>query len=444
MDAAKAKEIYDNDRKHVIHSWSIQTKLTPIVFEKAEGSWFWDASGKKYLDMASQLVNSNIGHQHPKVVKAIQEQAARYCFTAPGIAAEPRSTLAKKLSEITPKGINRFFFTNAGADANENAIKIAKMATGKQKVIARYRSYHGATYGAISVTGDPRRPPVEPGVPGIIRVLDPYCYRCPFGQKRESCHLECAKHFEEVIMYENPATIAAFIMETVTGSNGVFVPPVEYMKEVRRICTENKILLICDEVMAGFGRTGTWFAVENFGIEPDILTMAKGINSGYVPLGAVGLSDEVAVAIEDKFLYCGLTYSGHPLACAAAVATIDAYKDEKIIENAAAQGEYLKTLLAKMKDKHPSVGDVRSIGLFGVIEFVKNRETKEPLVPWNGSGESMTKVAKFLSDQGLYMYIRWNYMFIVPPCIIKKEELDFAFAAIDKAIDIADGYVESK
>lgn len=437
-----SKNTFADDRKHVLHSWSVQTKLNPMVVEKAEGVYFWNDEGKKFLDMASQLVNSNIGHQHPKVVKAIQDQAAKLCFVAPGIAVEPRSTLAKMLSEVCPPQINRFFFTNAGAEANENAVKIARAATGRQKIIARYRSYHGATYGAISLTGDPRRPPVEPGMPGVVRVLDPYCYRCPFGQTAGKCKLECASHIEEVIQYENPSTVAAIIIETVTGSNGVFIPPTAYYKELRRICDKYGILLICDEVMAGFGRTGTWFAVDNFGIQPDILTMAKGINSGYVPLGAVGVSDAVGKAIEDKMLYCGLTYSGHPLACAAAVATISAYKEEKVMENAKARGEHLSKLLAEVKAKHKSVGDVRNIGLFGVIELVKNRQTREPIVPWNSTGEVNAEMAKVYAEGGLYVYHRWNYVFVVPPCIITDEQLDYAFTVFDKALTVADRYSE--
>lgn len=437
-DVNKRSETYQNDRKHVLHSWSVQSKLNPLVVNKAEGVYFWDERGKQYIDMASQLVNSNIGHQHPKVVAAIKEQADKLCYIAPSFANEARSTLAKMLSEITPKSINKFFFTNGGADANENAIKMARMATGKFKIISRYRSYHGATYGAIALTGDPRRPPVEPGIPGVIKVMDPYCYRCSFGQKQETCSLECAKHIEETILYENPDTIAAICIEGITGSNGIFIPPQAYMKKLREICDKYNILLISDEVMSGFGRTGKWFAVDVFGVEPDMITMAKGINSGYVPLGAVGVSDAIAKAIDDKVLYCGLTYSGHPLACAAAIATINAYKEEKIIENAVSMGKFMGELMEKMKQQHLCVGDVRNEGLFGCIELVKDRATKEPLVPWNGSGEVIGKISKSLLDDGIYMYIRWNYMFVVPPLIINEEQMLQAFAAIDKALSIGD------
>lgn len=444
MDKNYKKELdetYIYDRQYVIHSWSVQNKLNPLCVNKAEGVYFWDNSGKKYIDMASQLVNSNIGHQHPKVVQAIKDQADELCFVAPSVATLSRGKLGKMLSEITPPNINKFFFTNGGADANENAIKIARMVTGKSKIISRYRSYHGATYGAISLTGDPRRPVVEPGIPGVLKVFDPYCYRCSFGHTKETCHNECLTHIEEVILYENPSTIAAMIIEPIVGSNGLIIPSKEYMVGLRKICDKYNMLLISDEVMSGFGRTGEWFGINNFGVEPDIITMAKGINSGYIPLGAVGVSDSIAKEIDDKYLPCGLTYSGHPLACAAAVATIQAYKDEKLIENAKNMGEVSMKLMLEMKDKHKCVGDVRNQGLFGVIELVKNRATREPIVPWNGTGDAMTEVGKILLEENIYLYHRWNYMFICPPIIINEEQLKEAFKGIDKALTAADKYV---
>jgi len=438
-----SQNVYKDDRDYIIHSWSVQAKNNPIVFSEAKGCYFFDETGKKYLDMASQLVNLNIGHQHPKVIKAIQDQAEKACFVAPGFAYESRSSLGKLLSEVTPEGINHFFFTNGGSDANENAIKIARLATGKFKIISRYRSYHGASYGAITLTGDPRRPPVEPGIPGVVRVFDPYCYRCTFGKECGKCNLECVKHIEETIMFENPDTIAAIIIESVTGSNGVFIPPMEYFKELRKLCDKYKILLIADEVMSGFGRTGEWFGIDNFGIVPDIITIAKGINSGYIPMGAVGISDAITEAIYDKNLPCGLTYSGHPMACAASVATINVYRDENIIENAKLQGSLMKDLMKEQLEKHICIGDVRNIGLFGVIELVKNRKTKEPIVPWNGNGEVMDKVKKSLLENGIYLYQRWNYMFVVPPCVINEDEMREAFIAIDKALSIADTYTDN-
>jgi taurine--2-oxoglutarate transaminase len=436
----EVEETYKNDRAHVVHSWSVQSKLNPMVIREGKGCYFWDGNGKKYLDMYSQVVNLNIGHQHPKVVKAIQDQAGKLCYAAPSLAVEPRSTLAKLMSEVTPEGLNHFFFCNGGSDANENAVKIARKATGKFKIISRYRSYHGATYGAISLTGEPRRTNVEPGMPGVVRVFDPYCYRCIFGKEYGSCNMECVKHVEEVIKFEDPKTIAAFIMEGITGSNGIFIPPPEYYKGIRDLCTKYNIVFIDDEVMSGFGRTGEWFAVDNFDVAPDIMTVAKGINSGYLPLGAVCISDKVYEAIKDDFLSCGLTYSGHPLACAAAVANINAYKEEQVIENAKEIGKLILKRMEDMKAKHICVGDVRNIGVFGCIELVKNRETREPMVPWNGSGEVMDKVNASLLGDGVYMDIRWNWILFVPPCIINPDEVEEAFTAIDKALSIADGY----
>jgi len=439
----QAQDAFANDRKHVLHSWSVQTKLNPMVVERAEGVYFWTAEGKKFLDVASQLVNQNIGHQHPKVVKAIQEQAAKLCFVAPGIAVEPRSTLARLLSEVCPPSINRFFFTNGGSEANENAVKIARAVTGRFKVMSRYRSYHGATYGSISLTGDPRRPPVEPGIPGIVRIPDFYPYKVGKDLDDVAYTDQVLADTEEVMVMESPGTIAAVIIESVVGSNGLLIPSARYMKGLRALCDKYGILLIADEVMSGFGRTGKWFAVDHFGIEPDIMTMAKGINSGYVPLGAVGVSDAVGKFLEDKMLYCGLTYSGHPLACAAAVATIQAYQDEKIIENAAARGASLTKILADLKAKHPSVGDVRNIGLFGAIELVKNRKTREGLVPWNTTGPMNTEVQKVFVENGLYVYMRWNYIFVVPPLIITEAELQEMAQGLDKGLAAADKFVEA-
>ncbi len=435
-------ETYDNDRQHVFHSWSVQTKLNPLVVTHGQGVYFWTEDGKRFLDLASQLVNANIGHQHPKVVKAIQDQAAKMTFVAPGIASEPRSKLAQLLSEVCPPKINRFFFTNGGADANENALKIARSYTGKFKVLARYRSYHGATYGAISMTGDPRRPPVEPGIPGVVRFPDFYPYHDGRDPDDELYADQLLAATEEIIQMENPDTIAAMILEPVIGSNGILIPSKRYFQGLRALCDKYKILMIADEVMSGFGRTGQWFAVNNFDVEPDLLCMAKGINSGYIPLGAVGISDAIAKFLEDKMLYAGLTYSGHPLACAAAVATIQAYRDEKIIENSAARGETLRAILLDLKARHPSVGDVRNIGLFGAIELVKNRRTREGLVAWNTTGPMNAAVQKCFLENGAYVYTRWNYIFVVPPLIITDAQLADAAGILDKALSVADTFAE--
>lgn len=435
-------EAYENDRKYVIHSWSVQGTLKPPVITKGEGIYFWDMYDNKYADFASQLVNLNIGFNHPKVVKAIKEQADKLCYVAPSFANDARGKLAKKIVEITPPRISKCFFTVGGADANDNAIKIARAYTGKSKVISRYRSYHGATYGAISLTGDPRRPPVEPGIPGILRAFDPYCYRCSFGKEYPDCKLECAEHIREMILYENPATVAAIIIEPVTGSNGIFVPPVEYTRRLREICDEFNVLLIADEVMTGFGRTGEWFGINLSGVEPDIMTMAKGSNSGYVPLGIVAVSKDIAEYFDDKMLFCGLTYSGHPLACASAVANIEAYEEEDLINNSKKMGAVLAGILPKIKEKHPSVGDARNVGLFGCIELVKDRATKEPLVPWNGAPGVMNEIKDKLWNQGLYLYLRWNYIFIAPPLIVNEEQIKEAMALIDEALYLADKTLE--
>src|SRR3989441_2103838 len=400
------KRIQELDQQYVLHSWSVQNQISPLVVTGGEGRYFWDADGNRYLDFASQLVNVSIGHQHPKVVAAIKEQAQKLTTIGPPMAHEARSELARLLAEVTPGDLTMSFFTNGGAEANENAIKLARWYTGRQKIVARYRSYHGATAGAISATGDPRRWPAEPGVPGIVRILDPYTYRCPAGHPDPCPVCSGAPHLEEILQYEGPQNVAAVILETVTGTNGVIVPPPGYLQSVREVCDRHGILLILDEVMAGFGRTGKWFACENWDVVPDILCVAKGINSGYVPLGAMVISEKLRDWIRDKPFSGGLTYSGHPLACASAVASIDAFREEGIVENAAAHGAYLAEELPRLADKHPSIGEVRGLGLFWGLELVKDRETREPLVPFNASGEAlapMTKVAKAALDRGLYL-----------------------------------------
>lgn len=436
-----AQEIVQLSREYTFFSWSVQSAVSPIPMVRAEGVYFWDADGKRYIDFSSQLMNLNIGHQHPKVIQAIQEQAGRLCFAHPSIATEPRGLLGKKLAEVTPGNLKKTFFCLGGAEANENAIKMARLFTGRHKIIARYRSYHGATHGAIALTGDHRRWPVEPAMPGVVHVLDPHCYRCPFGWTRETCHRECIAHVEEVIRYEGPEYIAALIFEGVTGSNGIIVPPDDYWPRIREICDKYGILLISDEVMSGFGRTGKWFAVDNWGVVPDMITMAKGITSGYVPLGAVVVSDWIAQYFEDKMLWCGLTYSAHPLACAAGVATLQVYVEDGLMENATRVGHHLGQRLEELKKRHPSVGDVRYIGLFSVIELVKNNATKEPIIPWNAKGAEearMMEVAKFLRANGLFTFTQSNMVFVVPPLCITEAQLDEGLAIIDRAIEIAD------
>jgi taurine---2-oxoglutarate transaminase len=430
-------EIVKMNREFTFFSWSVQGQVNPIPVEKAEGIYFWDMDGKRYIDFSSQLMNTNIGHQHPKVVKAIQDQAAKLCFVHPGNATEVRGLLGKKLAEVTPGKLKKSFFTLGGAEANENAIKIARFYTGRHKILARYRSYHGATYGSIALTGDYRRLAVEPVMPGSVHFLDPFCYRCPFGQKRESCKRECISHLEEVIRYEGPDKVAAIIMEGVVGSNGLIVPPDDYWPRVREICSQYGILLISDEVMSGWGRTGKWFAVDNWGVAPDMITTAKGITSGYVPLGAVVVSEEIAKFFDDKYLYAGLTYNGHALACAAALATIAVYEEDHLIENAVSVGIHLGKALEDIKARHPSVGDVRYIGLFSAIELVVNRDSKEVFAP-----SVMAEVGKALRQNGLFTFIMANIMgsliFVVPPLCITQEQLDEGLAIVEKALELTD------
>ena len=434
-------EIKRLDRKHVIHSWSVQAAVDPLVITEARGVYMWDENGKRYLDMFSQQVNHNIGHQHPKVVDAIKRQAEKVCFLAPGFAYESRSFLGKALAEITPGDLKKFFFTLAGADANENAVKMARAYTKKWKIITRYRSYHGATYGAIALTGDPRRPPVEPAMPGIVRVFDPYCYRCSFGLTYPGCELRCAKSVEEVIQYETPETVAAVLVESVVGTNGLIVPPDGYMQLLRDICTRNGVLLIADEIMAGFGRTGKWFAVNHWNVVPDMITMAKGLTSGYVPLGAVAISKKITDVLDNQMLWAGLTYYAHPLACATAIATLQVYKEDQLLENATTMGEVVRKELEATKAKHRSVGDIRGIALFWVIELVKDKKTREPLVKWNAMGAEAAishEINKRLLEGGVYTFVRWNFIFVMPPLCIKEDELREGLSVIDKVLDYAD------
>ncbi|MDP1546578.1 MAG: aminotransferase class III-fold pyridoxal phosphate-dependent enzyme [Anaerolineales bacterium] len=421
-----AQEIVDMNKEYTFFSWSAQGAVNPIPVTHAEGVYFYDANGKRYLDFASQLVNTNVGHQHPKVVKAIQDQAAVLTFASPGAATEPRGLLGKKLAEITPGDLKKTFFTLGGAEANENAIKIARQYTGRHKILARYRSYHGATHGAIALTGDYRRLAAEPAMSGVVHFLDPYCYRCPFGWTKDVCHRECISHVEEVIQHEGPDQIAAIILEGVTGTNGLIIPPDEYWPRMRDICDKYGILLISDEVMSGWGRTGEWFAVDNWKVTPDIITTAKGITAGYVPLGAVIVREHIAKYFDDHTLVAGLTYNGHALACATALATIAAYEEDHIFENARKVGKYLGKRLEELKAKHPSVGDVRYIGMFSALELVKNRETKEPL--------DITALKNFLISNGVYVFNFKNILFVVPPLVITVEQLDEGLTLLDEGL----------
>ncbi len=429
-----AREMVDLTRQHTLFEWSAQGSLDPIPVAGAKGSYFWTPDGRRFLDFNSQLMCVNIGHGDERVVRAIQEQAATLPYANPFMATEPRARLGAKLAQITPGDINVFFFTTGGAEANENAIKLARLYTGRHKILARYRSYHGATAGAMSLTGDPRRWPNEPGIPGVVRVLDPY-HGIARGWEDAASALAT---LEEVIQLEGPHTIAAFILETVTGTNGVLVPPDGYLQGVRDLCTKYSILMIADEVMSGFGRTGRWFAVDHWSVVPDLLTMAKGLTSAYVPLGAVGMRQPIADHFLDRPFFGGLTYNSHPLACAAALATIDVYEQDDLIGNAQRLGEIMSGLLADLSDRHPCVGAVRSIGLFGIVELVRSGETREPLAPFNGTSPEMAILGRELRSRGLYTFVRWNTFFTSPPLSISEAELREGFAIADHALAVVD------
>ena len=435
MDANSRKIVQEN-RDYTMFSWSVQGTSNPIHMKRGEGVWFWDGDDNRWLDFSSQLINLNVGHQHPKVLEAIKKQVDELCFAGPGFATEPRGALGKKLSEVT--GLAKSFFTLGGAEANENAMKIARLFTGRDKIITRYRSYHGATMGAMTASGDPRRWPVEPGIPGIVRAFDPYCYRCPFGQEVESCARECVSHIEEIIQMEGPSNIAAIMVEGITGSNGLLVPPDDYYPRLRALCDKYGILLIDDEVMCGFGRTGKWLATQHYGVKPDIVTCAKGLTSGYLPLGAVIVSEAIANYFENHMLWGGLTYSGHPVCCAAAVANLAVYEEEQIFANVELGGRYLASRLETMKRKYACVGDVRHKGLFSVIELVKDKASREPLAPFNGSSPEMAKLAEHLKAKRLYAFSRFNMLWVCPPLIIKESELGQGLDIIEEALLLVD------
>ncbi|MFC8129773.1 aspartate aminotransferase family protein [Streptomyces sp. NPDC057302] len=433
------------DRAHVFHSWSAQDLIDPLAVAGAEGSYFWDYEGNRYLDFTSGLVFTNIGYQHPKVVAAIQEQAATMTTFAPAFAVEARSEAARLIAERTPGDLDKIFFTNGGAEAVENATRMARLHTGRPKILSAYRSYHGATSAAINLTGDPRRWPSDNGSAGVVHFWAPFLYRSAFYAENEQQECERAlQHLEDTIAFEGPATIAAIILESVPGTAGIMLPPPGYLAGVREICDRHGIVFILDEVMAGFGRTGKWFAADNFdgGIVPDLLTFAKGVNSGYVPLGGVAISSAIAETFARRPYPGGLTYSGHPLACAAAVATINAMEDEGIVENAARVGrEIIAPALAELADRHPSVGEVRGLGMFWALELVKDKETREPLVPYNATGEANAPMAAFgaaAKKQGLWPFINMNRTHVVPPCNITDTEAKEGLAALDAALTVAD------
>lgn len=438
-------EILPLSREHVFYTWSAQAKVNPIAVKRAKGVYFWDVDNKRYLDFNSMTMCVNIGHGDERVIRAMQEQAAELPYAAPGMTTRIRAIASKALADITPGGrLSKILFTLGGADANENAIKLARGYTGRFKILTRYRSYHGATMGAMAATGDPRRHAWEPGtMPGVVHFLDPYRYRSTFHRlnpdiSEEDFTRDYLNHLEEIIRYEGPETIAAILMESVTGTNGVIIPPEGYMQGVRALCDKYGIVMIADEVMSGFGRTGKWFAVEHWDVVPDIITMAKGLTSAYAPLGAVAMKPEIAAAFDQRVFEGGLTYTSHPVSLAAAVANIHVMREDKLVERAAALGPVLKRMLNDLGEAHPSVGDVRSIGLFGIVELVRDRKTKEPMAPWNGTSPEMAALRKYCLDHGLFLSTHWHTALVIPPLIIDEAQLTEGMSVLSEALDFAD------
>lgn len=438
-------EILPLSKEHIFWTWSAQAKVNPIPVKRAQGVYFWDVDDKRYLDFNSMTMCVNIGHGDERIIKAMQAQAAELPYAAPGMTTKIRALAGKAVADVTPhKALSKVLFTLGGADANENAIKLARGYTKRHKILTRYRSYHGATAGAMAATGDPRRVAWEPNLmPGVVHFLDPYRYRSTFHRtnpniSEEDFARDYLNHLEEIILYEGPESIAAILMESVTGTNGIIIPPSGYMQGVRALCDKYGIVMIADEVMSGFGRTGRWFAVEHWDVVPDIMTMAKGLTSAYAPLGAVAMRPEIAAAFDEQVFESGLTYTSHPISLAAAVANIHAMREDQVVEHAAGMGGVLRRMLTDLGEAHPSVGEVRSIGLFGIIELVKDRKTKEPMAPWNGSSPEMTALRTFCLDNGLFLYTHWHTVLIIPPLIITEEQLQEGMDVLDKALEITD------
>ena len=437
-------QILRDNFDYTLFSWSKQKGISPPAISHAKGVYLYDYDGKRYIDFSSGLMNVNIGHGNQRVTQAVMEQMQKVSFVTPSCVTEVRGLLGKKLAEITPGNLTKTLFTVCGASAIENSIKLARLYTGKHKIIARYRAFHGASYGAMTAGGDPRKIPSDAQqMPNVVHVEDPYCYRCPWDKKIESCHRECVSHIERVIQFEGPETIAAILMEGESGSSGCIKYPPDYLQKVRALCDKYNILLIADEVMSGFGRTGRWFGVDYHGIVPDMIATAKGITAGYIPLGALIVSDKIAQHFDDKPLMIGLTYSAHAVSCAAGLEVLKIYEDDKLIENAAIMGKYLEERMEILKKKHRSIGDFRTTGLLGCIELVKNRTTKEPMAPFNANAqqmEIMNKVAAKIKELGMYTFVRWNYIFTCPPLTINKGQIDEGLDIISSALTIADEY----
>jgi taurine--2-oxoglutarate transaminase len=429
-----SQEIVDLSKQYTLYEWSAQSAADPIPVDRAEGVYFYTPDGRRFLDFNSQLMSVNIGHGDRRVIEAIKDQADKMAYVNPFMAHEPRARLGKKLAEIAPGDIDVFFFTNGGAEANENALKLARQATGRWKILSRYRSYHGATGQVITATGDPRRWAAENGVWGTVRIPDTQ----PWGEAEPRPVDELLRETERVILYEGPQTIAGLIVEPVVGTNGILIPPDGYLQGIRELCDRYGIWMIADEVMTGFGRTGEWWAVDNWGVVPDLLTMAKGLTSSYLPLGAVGMRRSIAEQFRDKVFYGGLTYNSHPMGCAAALATISVYEEDGLIDRAKRMGEVMRSHHQRLMEKHPSVGGVRNIGLFGMIDVVRSRSPYEPMAPYNGTSDEMKAIDRFVRDNGLFTMFRWNGIHTNPPLTISEDELAEGFDILDRALDISD------
>jgi adenosylmethionine-8-amino-7-oxononanoate aminotransferase len=430
--------IAELDRRHVLHSWSVNENYQGVEVSRAEGCYFWDTTGKRYFDLSAQLLCVNAGHGQRKILDGIRDQLEKLCYVTPGHVSEPRARLAAMLAERAPGDLEKVFFTTSGAEANENAVKMARLYTGRHKIVTRYRSFHGASYGAMSFSGDPRHlDHATTTLHGVVHVQDPFCYRCPFKLQYPSCETWCADHVRQVVELEGPNTIAAILMEPITGTNGIIIPPGDYWPKIRKLCDDYGIVLIADEVMTGFGRTGRWFGIENFGVAPDMITCAKGVTSAYVPLGAVIVSRRITDVLDKRVLSCGATYSGHPLACAAGVATLEFYEEEKVFENCLERSKTFLRRLDEMKRSHRSVGDVRGMGLFGCIELVRDKATRVPLVPFNASGAALApqnQIKKWLGEEGLFTFVRWNQVYLSPPLVVTEEELNDAFDRLERVL----------
>lgn len=446
--AQTGAQVYADDRAYVFHSWSAQAQIEPLPVAGGQGSTFWDYEGRSYLDFSSQLVNLNLGHQHPDLVASIVEQAQRLTTVAPAFANDVRGDLARRIVDVAPEGFAKVFFTNSGAEANENAVRMARLHTGRRKVLSQYRSYHGSTSTAIALTGDPRRWANEPTDGSVAHFFGPYAYRSAFhSQNQEQECDRSLEHLEQVIQMEGPNTIAAIIIETVVGTNGILVPPPGYLQGVRALCDKFGIMYIADEIMAGFGRTGTMFAVEHFDVAPDLIAFAKGVNSGYVPLGGVVISEEIASTFDERAFPGGLTYSGHPLACAVGVATFKVFERDGILERVRDLGErVVRPRLQQMEQSHPSVGETRGLGMFWALDLVRNRQTREPLVPFNASGkdnEPMARLGKACKDNGVWPFTHFNRLHVTPPLVIEETELCRGLDVLDAALDVADEYTSA-